>query len=261
MPTTVNLVSDNPTVAIIGGSGFYHLQSELERAQEAFLEMETPYSNSAIKLGIEELNGLRVFFLARHGEQHRFPPHRINYRANLCALREAGVKKIIAVNTVGAISPDLQPGDLLIPDQLIDYTWGREHTIFDGLNTLGDHVDFTYPFTRSMREILIAQAEKLALTFTAKGCVGCTQGPRLETAAEIRRLKNDGCDAVGMTMMPEAALAREMKIDYASISLVVNKAAGLDGELISIEKIREVFVSGHRIVRELIKACLPKLLE
>lgn len=254
-------MSDNPTIAIIGGSGFYHLQSDLERVQEDFLEVETAYSNTPVKLGIEVMNGCPVFFLARHGEQHRFPPHRINYRANLCALRDAGVKKIIAVNTVGAISPDLYPGDLLIPDQLIDYTWGREHTIFDGLNTLGDHVDFTYPFTRSIREILIAEAKKLSLPYTAQGCVGCTQGPRLETAAEIQRLKNDGCDAVGMTMMPEAALAREMKIDYASISLVVNKAAGLDGESISIDSIKEVFASGHKIVRELIKACLPRLLQ
>jgi 5'-methylthioinosine phosphorylase len=254
-------VSKHPTLAIIGGSGFYELQSELESQQKDFLELETPYSNTAVKLGIEVLSGHRVFFLARHGEQHRFPPHRINYRANLCALRDAGVKTIIAINTVGGIQANLKPGHLLIPDQLIDYTWGREHTIFDSLNTLGDHIDFTHPFTQSLREIFIAAATKLDLAFAAQGCVGCTQGPRLETAAEIQRLEKDGCDAVGMTMMPEASLARELKMDYASIALVVNRAAGLDGDSISIEMIQEVLVSGHRQVRELIRACLPALVE
>jgi len=252
-------VSEKAEIAIIGGSGFYRLAPSLDLNRCVVEDVETPYSNIPVKLSFEELEDVPVCFLARHGEQHRFPPHKVNYRANLWALHEFGIKHIIAVNTLGAINTDFSLPQLIIPDQLIDYTWGRDHTFFDGLNSLSDHIDFTEPFTAELREKLLTQAEKLKLSAATSACVACTQGPRLETAAEIRKLAKDGCDAVGMTLMPEAALARELKISYASIGLVVNMAAGLAEGEISIEAIQEVLAAGLTDVRKLISAVLPTI--
>lgn len=252
-------MTDSPSIAIIGGSGFYSLHGDLKEVQQDFIEQDTPYSTAPVQINIESLNGNPVFFLARHGEQHSLPPHRINYLANLWALKQTGAKKIIAINTVGAIDTRMQPGQIAIPDQLIDYTWGRKHSFFDGLDSLNDHIDFTYPFTDSLRKIFIHYAKALAIPVVENACVACTQGPRLETAAEIRKFSNDGCDLVGMTLMPEAALARELELDYASIALIVNLAAGLSETLISIDEIRQVISVGLADVRKLISATLPSL--
>lgn len=249
-------------LAIIGGSGFYHLSSpspDKESEQTTYLDISTPFANEAIRLSRETLNSTSVYFIPRHGVQHNLPPHKINYRANLWALKEAGVQKIIAVNAVGGINSQMTPGSLVIPDQLIDYTWGREQSFFDGLNSLHDHIDFTHPYDAQLRELLINQAEHLTLPVFSKACFGCTQGPRLETAAEIQKLKRDGCDIVGMTGMPEAALARELDISYASITLVVNPAAGLSEDKITIEEIKKVLDEGLQDVRKLLRACVTKL--
>lgn len=249
-------------LAIIGGSGFYSLapaNSASNNEATKYLDISTPFAEEAIRLNQERLNTTSVYFIPRHGVDHNLPPHKINYRANIWALKEVGVQKIIAVNAVGGINSQMTAGSLVIPDQLIDYTWGRDHSFFDGLNSLHDHVDFTHPYDAQLRDLLFKEAEALNLSAFNKACFACTQGPRLETAAEIQKLKHDGCDVVGMTGMPEAALARELGISYACITLVVNPAAGLSDEKITIEKIKEVLNEGLQNVRKLLTACAEKL--
>lgn len=175
-----------------------------------------------------EIDGHEIIFLARHGapEAPAIPPHRVNYRANLWALRELGVDHVVAVNAVGGIAQAATPGRLVIPDQVIDYTWGREHTFTGDDRFPLQHVDFTQPFSPSLQARLVAAAELLRLDVMRTGTYGATQGPRLESAAEIERLERDGCDVVGMTGMPEAGLARELELSYAMVCVVVNHAAG-----------------------------------
>ncbi len=255
-------MSTTPDIAIIGGSGFYQLHSEptVSSADKSRVqEIATPYADESIRLTQDELNEHGVYFIPRHGRGHEIPPHKINYRANIWALRQAGVNKILAVNAVGGIHPDMQAGSLVIPDQLIDYTWGREHSFFDGLDSLHDHVDFTFPYDAELRESLIQSASTVNLSVFPQACFGCTQGPRLETAAEIRKLKQDGCDVVGMTGMPEAVLARELGIAYAAITLVVNPGAGLSDEIITIEKIKNVLSAGLQDVRVLLAEAIKLL--
>jgi len=167
-----------------------------------------------------------VAFLARHGEGHSLPPHKINYRANLAALQALGARRVLALNTVGGITERFGPRVLACPDQLIDYTWGRISTICEEPGTEVLHVDFGEPYTRALREAVLAAARRAGVDLVDGGCYGATQGPRLETRAEIARMRRDGCDLVGMTGMPEAGLAREMGLDYACLGIVANWAAG-----------------------------------
>ena len=167
-----------------------------------------------------------VLTLARHGDAHTIPPHAINYRANVVALKMLGADAVIGLNTVGVITEDVAPGSIAVPDQVIDYTWGRGHTLFQEMHRSFEHVDFTEPFTESLRRQLLAAASAAGEACHDGGVYAATQGPRLETAAEIRRLANDGADFVGMTAMPEAVIAREAGLEYACIALVVNPAAG-----------------------------------
>ena len=192
--------------------------------------------------------------MPRHGDGHALPPHRINYRANIAALREAGVTDILAVTAVGGISAEAAPGSIVVPDQLIDYTWGRDHTLYDGLNGTLDHVDFSQPYTERLRRLLIDQMTDGELV--GAGVYGATQGPRLESAAEITRMARDGCTIVGMTGMPEAALAREAGMAYATVSLVVNWAAGVGGAaVISMDDIyRHLEVGMAAVVRRVGRA-------
>ena len=193
-----------------------------------------------------------VFFLPRHGEQHEIAPHAVNYQANIDAFRQVGVNGIIAVNAVGGISSHNQPGTLTVPDQLIDYTWGRAHTFS---MTAGDnlqHVEFAGPFEGRLRSELLKAAVLARLKVTDGGCVGVSQGPRLETAAEIRRYQQDGCDLVGMTSMPEAALAREAGLDYASLCINANWAAGLEQEPVNMEAIGATLAEAMIKVRKLL---------
>lgn len=220
-------------IAIIGGSGLAVLNGLAEQDEQT---IETPFGDPSAPLCNGILNEAPVVFLRRHGVGHTIAPHRVNYRANIWALREAGVRSIISIAAVGGIREDLEPGQLLIPDQVIDYTWGRSSTFFeDGAEVT--HVDFTHPYSERIWQVLCQSADDARLDASSGGTYGVTQGPRLETAAEIDRLERDGCDVVGMTGMPEAVLARELELDYAACTMVVNRAAGRGDGLISMDEI------------------------
>lgn len=221
-------------LAIIGGSGFGAFPG-LEVLEHK--PVETRYGTTSAPLVQGLLNGQPLWFLARHGPEHRLPPHRINYRANIQALADAGCTSIIALGAVGGIHPSCPPGALCIPDQLIDYTHGRLHSFFDNEADGVEHVDFTQPYDESLRQALLAAAADAGIALREGGTYGVTQGPRLETAAEIRRMARDGCDLVGMTAMPEAALARERMLSYATLAFVVNWGAGLSDDAITMAAI------------------------
>ena len=210
-------------LAIIGGSSLGKLEA-LEVTRH--VEIDTPYGAPSGPLVFGRLNQRDVVFLARHGENHVLPPHKINYRANLWALHAQQVKKVLAVATVGGIGAGWSPGTLAVPDQIIDYTWGRAATFFDGGDGAVRHIDFTHPYDEALRARVLRAAARIGEALHAGGTYAATQGPRLETAAEIRRLARDGAHMVGMTGMPEAALARELGLPYATLALVVNAAAG-----------------------------------
>ena len=210
-------------LAVIGGTGLYAL-AELQDVQTQ--QPGTRYGAPSGPVRIGTLAGRRVAFLARHGEGHTVPPHQINYRANLAALQALGARRVLALNTVGGITERFGPRVLACPDQLIDYTWGRISTISEEPGTDVLHVDFGEPYTRSLRVAVLAAASRAGVALVDGGCYGATQGPRLETRAEIARMRRDGCDLVGMTGMPEAGLARELGLDYACLAIVANWAAG-----------------------------------
>ena len=243
-------------LALIGGTGLNRLDGLIIERRE---HPVTPYGDPSAPLSFGRLGDHDLVFLARHGDDHELPPHRINYRANLWALRQAGVDRIIAVTAVGGITPAMDPGRLVIPDQLVDYTCGRHHTFHDGPPDRVEHIDFTWPYSEPQRRALIDAAREIDLTVREYGVYGATQGPRLETAAEIRRMERDGCDIVGMTGMPEAALARELGLAYAGCALVVNRAAGKSPEPITMDDIRFQLDSGMADVHRLLVAALPRL--
>jgi 5'-deoxy-5'-methylthioadenosine phosphorylase len=241
------------SIAIIGGTGLDQLDG-LQIAEK--IAVDTPYGapSAPIQKGI--YNGKAVFFLARHGEQHEWPPHRVNYRANMYALKQLGVTQVIAVNAVGGIHHDMGPAVICVPDQIIDYTWGRIHTYSDDAQSPLQHIDFTYPYAEQTRELLLRAADAAGVIALARGVYGCTQGPRLETIAEIRRMQRDGCDLVGMTAMPEAPLAREIGVDYASLCVVANWAAGCTDELITMEAIDATLKVGMENIRKVLQQVL-----
>jgi len=210
-------------LAVIGGTGVYKL-ADLQDVQAHELDTRFGAPSGPVRVGL--LGGQRVAFLARHGEGHSVPPHKINYRANLQALKDLGAMRVLALNTVGGITDACGPRVLACPDQLIDYTWGRISTICEEPGTDVLHVDFGDPYTHLLRQRILAAARTTGVALVDGGCYGATQGPRLETRAEIRRLRRDGCDLVGMTGMPEAGLAREMGLEYACLAIVANWAAG-----------------------------------
>ena len=221
-------------LAIIGGSGLSKL-GNMEVTQRKV--SRTPYGEPSGALTYGAFGGIKVVFLARHGDAHTIAPHRVNYRANLWALKEAGIRRIVSVCAVGGITKAMPPRALAIPDQIIDYTWSREHTFFDTDLTHVTHIDFTRPYCEDLRAALIAAAARAGIEIIARGTYGATQGPRLETAAEIDRMERDGCDMVGMTGMPEAALARELDLCYAHCAVCANWAAGRSEGLIEMREI------------------------
>ena len=209
-------------LGIIGGTGIHQVEG-LQLLGEH--PGDNAYGSPSRPVQEGMVDGQRVFFLQRHGSPRAIPPHLVNYRANIEALRGLGVTHVVAINAVGGISPDMQPGRLVVPDQIVDYTWGREHTFDDGRS----------------------------------GAHAVTQGPRLETAAEVRRLAREGCDIVGMTGMPEAALARECGIAYATICMVVNPAAGLGDLPLTQDTMRDILQREAAVVRRLLGCLLPRL--
>lgn len=209
--------------AIIGGSGLAKLSALKNPRRQV---MRSPYGEPSGAMTFGTLAGRAVVFLARHGYGHTIAPHEINYRANIWALRELAVEGVFSVATVGGIRADLAPATLVVPDQIIDYTHSRKSTFFEGAEARVTHVDFTQPYSARLRTMLLNAAAAAGEPIVDGATYACTQGPRLETAAEIERIARDGGDMVGMTGMPEAALAREAGLEYAALGVVVNHAAG-----------------------------------
>jgi len=244
--------SANAKIAIIGGTGMTQLDGlEIIRREAVY----TPYGETSGFLVFGQLNHKEICFLPRHGHSHTIPPHKVNYRANIWALASMGVTDVIAVNAVGGIVENTPPGRIVIPSQIIDYTYDREHTFSDGNNINVQHIDFTQPYSEVLRNNFITAAQKANVELVTGGVYGVTQGPRLETAAEVNRLEQDGCTLIGMTGMPEAALARELGLNYISCSFVVNWAAGrgeqdihadiekyLEEAMLSVKKILKAFI-------------------
>lgn len=210
-------------LAIIGGSGLSQLANLNVTRREVF---RTPYGEPSGALQFGTVCNQLAVFIARHGYGHTIPPHAVNYRANIWALKRAGAEGIVSVASVGGIRPGIDPGTLVVPDQIIDYTWGRQSTFFDGVDTPVMHVDFTHPYDASLRQRILAAASAAGQPVVDGAVYGVTQGPRLESAAEINRLERDGVDVVGMTGMPETVLARELDIPFAAVLVVANHAAG-----------------------------------
>jgi 5'-methylthioadenosine phosphorylase len=244
-------------IAIIGGSGLTRLADLVVTRREA---ARTPYGEPSGALSFGGYAGRDIVFLPRHGYAHTIPPHQINYRANLWAVRAAGATEVLAVTSVGGIRADLGPGALVVPDQIVDYTHSRQHTFFEGpesaSGTAVSHIDFTRPYAPALRARLLEAACAAGQAVHDGGTYGATQGPRLESAAEIRRMERDGCDLVGMTGMPEAALARELELDYACLSVVVNHAAGKgdSAQAISVEHLGAVMDAAMARVRAILAA-------
>ena len=238
-------------LAIIGGTGLTDLEG-LTLSDEKIVS--TPYGDCSAPIQFGKYNDVDVAFLARHGKGHTIAPHGINYRANIWALKESGVTAVIAVNAVGGIRKNYGTESVVVPHQVIDYTWGRESSYSEKGKVI--HIDFTEPYTEELRELLIDAGELEGMTVHSQGVYGVTQGPRLETAAEVDRLERDGCDIVGMTGMPEAALARELDLQYACVSLVVNPAAGRSDSVITMDQIEQAIARGMGKVRRLIARAL-----
>jgi 5'-methylthioinosine phosphorylase len=237
-------------IGIIGGTGLSQLDGFDIQEQKW---CETPFGEPSSILSFGDFNGQRVVFLARHGVPHKVAPHLINYRANLSAFKQLGVTQVIAVNAVGGIHSQMGPTSIAVPDQIIDYTYGRAATIYDGCHVESvDHVDFSFPYTESIRQSLINASKSADIALLESATYGATQGPRLESAAEVKRMQRDGCDMVGMTGMPEASLARELGLDYACLALSVNWAAGKTDQVITMKEIEEAVHIGmdkvHRIL-------------
>ncbi|WP_309043094.1 S-methyl-5'-thioinosine phosphorylase [Marinobacter sediminicola] len=243
-------------VGIIGGTGLTTLAGLTITGTRS---LETPWGAPSSVLTDGLLDGQPVVFLSRHGNPHRIPPHEVNYRANIKALYDVGVRTVIGVNAVGGIHPDMGPACVVIPDQIIDYTWGRAGTFFEGDLEHVTHIDFTWPYDREARDIMMQTASAQGVPFAGFGVYGATQGPRLETAAEIRRMERDGCDLVGMTGMPEAALAAELGMRYVCLGLVVNWAAGKSDHIITMAEIEAAIEQGMSGVRRILEVSMAGL--
>ncbi|HEC25895.1 MAG TPA: S-methyl-5'-thioinosine phosphorylase [Gammaproteobacteria bacterium] len=241
-------------LAIIGGSGLTSL-AHLEITKREV--SRTPYGELSGPLIYGNLNGQEVVFLARHGYAHTIPPHLVNYRANLWALKEAGISHIIAVAAVGGIPEKFVPTSIVFPDQIIDYTYSRAHTIFDEDHLTVTHIDFTEPYCEELRTVLIDAATRADIAVIPEATYAATQGPRFETAAEIDRLERDGAHVVGMTGMPETVLARELGLCYATIAVVANAAAGRGAAKLDITTIEETLEQGMCRVRGLLGMAIP----
>jgi len=249
-------MSNTVKLAIIGGTGLTSLNNLNSIRSEI---IQTPYGEPSGALNYGEILGNEVVFIARHGSEHTIPPHKVNYCANIWALHQAGITHIIAINAVGGITAEFKPATISIPDQIIDYTYSRKHTFFE--DELSDvvHIDFTEPYCSSLRNYILSKSKEKNIEVVTYGTYAATQGPRLESVAEIKRLEKDGCDLVGMTGMPEAALARELEMCYASVAVVANFAAGKSQENITMEIIHKNLTEGMARVKNLLDVVISDM--
>ncbi len=243
-------------LAIIGGTGLTSIDEMQIISNET---VATPYGAPSSSLVTGKLANKEIIFLARHGNDHTIPPHKINYRSNIWALKSVGATDVIAVGAVGGIHEDIPPGRIAIPDQIIDYTYSRKHTYFEDNLSEVTHIDFTHPYNEQLRKKLLQAVIDCNLDAYNEGVYGATQGPRLETAAEIRRMQIDGCDMVGMTGMPEASLSKELGLNYACCALSVNWAAGKGKSEITMQEIEQAIEVGMVSVKELLVSLLLKV--
>ncbi|MBI4494488.1 MAG: S-methyl-5'-thioadenosine phosphorylase [Chloroflexi bacterium] len=243
-------------VGVFGGSGFYELLEGVER-----VELETPYGPPSGALALGEVGGVPVAFLPRHGQGHRFPPHAINYRANLWAMAALGVERILAPSAAGSLQPHVKPGDFVVCDQYVDRTSGRTSTFFDGPTTV--HIAQAEPYCPHLRELAVDAARELGITIHERGTVVVVQGPRFSTRAESRWFSSMGWEVVNMTQYPEVALARELQLCYVNISLITDWDVGLEGQPevrpVSVEEVLRVLKANNDRVRDLIFALVPRL--
>jgi 5'-methylthioadenosine phosphorylase len=240
-------------IGVFGGSGLYELLSDAEE-----VELQTPYGAPSAPIAVGELAGSRVAFLPRHGRRHELPAHRVPYRANVWALREVGVRRIIGPNTSGALRPDLQPGDFVVCDQYVDRTRGRADTFYDGPETT--HVSAADPFCPDLRRIVLESAAELGIPARDGGTVVVIQGPRFSTRAESRWFAAMGWDVVNMTAYPEAHLARELELCYATVSMVTDHDAGVTGErAVDAQTVLEVFAGNIERLRDLLLHVIPRI--
>ncbi|MDA3921518.1 MAG: S-methyl-5'-thioinosine phosphorylase [Salinisphaera sp.] len=247
-------------IGIIGGTALAELAGVVVAKGDQEPCVSTPYGPPSGPLVRRELAGRDVCFLMRHGPGHKLAPHRINYRANIRALADAGCRQVIAIAAVGGITEPMRSGRIVVPHQIIDYSWGREHSFYDDPQDAPlDHIDFTDPYAPTLRNVLLAAAENLGLDPASRAVHGVTQGPRLETAAEIDRMERDGCDIVGMTGMPEAALACEAGMAYACCAVVVNKAAGRSGGTAIHAEIEATLARGMSDMQAILETAVPAL--
>ncbi len=241
-------------IGIIGGTGLTQIkQLKITRREVS----HTPYGEPSGIMTRGVLFGHEVVFLARHGYTHSIPPHKINYRANIWAMKNQGIDCLLAFAAVGGITPEMAPGKVVIPNQMVDYTYGREHTFFDQDLSAVTHIDFSEPYCPQTRPLLVAAAKAARVSAVEHGVYAATQGPRLETAAEINRLENDGCTLVGMTGMPEAALARELELGYVTLAIVVNYAAGRGEGSITMDDIHRAMEPGMKDAVKVLEKFLP----
>lgn len=244
-----------PKIGIIGGSGVYSLDDIENPKKESVI---TPYGESP-EMVIGEVGGNEVAFMPRHGKEHSEPPHRINFRANIKALKNIGVERVIATTAVGSLSSEISPGDFVVIDQFLDFTKDRNSTFYDGKLGKVMHVDMTEPYCSELREILIERSENLDIPIHTSGTYVCTEGPRYETAAEIQMFNQLGGDVVGMTNVPEAVLARELEMCYSTVSVVTNYGAGIGDEKLTHSEVKEIMEENVSKVKELIFSTIPKL--
>ncbi len=241
-----------PRIAIIGGSGVYDPKL-LENIREE--KVKTPYGDVAVKIGTYK--GEEIAFLPRHGEKHSVPPHKINYHANIWALHELGVERILATSAVGSLNEEMKPGDFVVLDQLLDFSKSRHYTFYDGEDSPHErkfvaHVDFTDPYCPELRKALITAARELGFSYHPVGTYACMEGPRFETRAEIRALRILGADVVGMTQCPEAVLARELEMCYASVAIVTNFAAGISQTKLTHSEVVELMAKKSEEIKYLL---------
>ncbi len=242
-------------IAIIGGSGLYEMSGLIEKRTAS---VKTPYG-IASDIVFGSMGGHRVAFLPRHGKQHAVPPHLVNYRANVWALKKVGVERIIATTASGSINPGMKVGELALLKQFLDFTKCRAHTFYEGGKSGIAHIDLSEPYCPEIRGTLLATAKAMKLKVHEKATYACTEGPRFETPAEISAYGKLGADLVGMTIVPECVLARELEICYAAIGIITNLGAGLSKERLSHAHVIELMRGNLKIVQELISETLPKI--